>query len=297
MKANRPLFFVVLVCTLLAVNLAAQAPTLTIKCSDVNVAGAQETDTYAINNKSAIAGDYVDSSGVQHGMILKGKTLTSFDGPSGSSSIAAYGINTKGIVVGWYISSSGVTTGFAYYKGTFSPVAYPGATATEANGINDPGWIVGQYTDTSGVTHGFYWDTKNYHNIDIPGASETVAWAINNANLMTVYDVNTSSSYPIDGYTYDGTTFTKMDPPNSSGGVAIHGINNKGDLNFTIFDASLNRHGVLYQAATGVYTQFDDKKGANTTRADGLNDKDVQVGRYSPASGSPANQGFKCTAK
>jgi len=299
MKTNRPLLFIGLVCILLAVNLAAQAPTLTIKCADVKVkvTGALETDAYAINNKSAIAGDYVDSASVQHGMILKGKTLTTFDGPSGSSSIAAYGINTAGLVVGWYLDSTGTPQSFAYAKGKFSPVAFPGAAYTEANGVNDPGWIVGQFFDTAGVAHGFYWDTKKYHQVDIPGASWTSVWAINNNKLMTAYDLNTSSGYPIDGYTYDGTTWTKVDPPNSSGGVAIHGINNKGDLNFTIFDSSLNRHGVLYQKSTGVFTQFDDPKGVNSTRADGLNDKDVQVGRYTPGSGNPPNAGFKCTAK
>jgi len=31
---------------------------------------AQETDTYGLNNRNVIAGDYVDSGGVQHGMIL-----------------------------------------------------------------------------------------------------------------------------------------------------------------------------------------------------------------------------------
>jgi len=297
MKMNRPLLFIGLVCFLLAVNLAAQAPDLKITCTDVNVKGAQETDTYAINDKNVIAGDYIDSAGVQHGMILKGKTATEFDGPSGSTSIAAYGINTAGLVVGWYVDSTGVPQSFAYAKGKFSAVAFPGAAYTEANGVNDNGWIVGQFEDTAGVFHGFYWNTKTYTQVDIPGASWTSVWAINKSNVMTAYDENTSTGYPIDGYIYNGTTWTKMDPPNSSGGVAIHGINTAGDLDFTIFDSSENRHGVLYQAKTGVYTQFDDKKGVDSTRADGLNDKDTMVGRYSPASGSPANQGFKCTAK
>jgi len=300
MRMNRPLLFIGLVCILLAVNLAAQAPTVTIKCSNVTVSGASETDTYAINDKNVIAGDYVDSAGVQHGMLLKGKTVTKFDGPSGSTSIAAYGINNlkKPVVVGWYLDSTGTPQSFAYANGDFSSVAFPNAVYTEANGINDNGWIVGQFEDTAGVFHGFYWDTKKYHQVDIPSSSWTTVWAINNSNVMTAYDLNTSTGYPIDGYTYNGTTWTKMDPPNSSGGVAIHGINNNGDLDFTIFDSSDNRHGVLYQAKTQTYTQFDaTKNGVNSTRADGLNDKDVQVGRYSPASGSPANQGFKCTAK
>ena len=295
----KPLLYTLLACGLIAATAMAQEqPDLTIKCSDVKVkvAGALETDAYAINNKNAIAGDYIDSSSVQHGMIMKGKIVTSFDGPAGSTSIAAYGINTAGVVVGWYLDSSGTPQSFSYAKGTFSSVAFPGAAYTEANGINDPGWIVGTYVDSSGNTHGFYWDTKTYHSIDIPGASYTVAWAINNNKLMTAYDVSTSSCLPIDGYTYDGTTFTKIDPPGSAG-TAIHGINNKGDIDFTIFDSSNNRHGVLYQKSTGVFTQYDDSKGVNTTRADGINDKDTMVGRYSPASGNPANAGFKCTVK
>jgi len=295
---NRPLFFIGLVCILLVVNLAAQAPTVTIKCSNVTVAGAEETDTYAINDKNVIAGDYIDSAGVQHGMILKGKTVTKFDGPSGSTEIAAYGINKAGLVVGWYDNSAGIPTSFAYAKGNFSPVAFPGAAYTEANGVNDNGWIVGQFEDTALVFHGFYWNTSTYTQVDIPGASWTTVWAINDSNVMTAYDLNTSTGYPIDGYIYNGTTWTKMDPPGAVNGTAIHGINAAGDLDFTIFDSSDNRHGVLYQAKTQTYTQFDaTKNGTNTTRADGINDKDTMVGRYSPASGSPANQGFKCTAK
>jgi len=295
---NRPLLFIGLVCILLAVNLAAQAPTVTIKCTNVSVKGATETDTYAINDKNVIAGDYIDSAGVQHGMILKGKTVTKFDGPAGSTSIAAYGINTAGVVVGWYVDTTGIPQSFAYSKGTFSTVAFPGAVYTEANGINDNGWIVGQFEDTAGVFHGFYWNTSTYTQVDIPGASWTSVWAINKSNVMTAYDEDTSTGLPIDGYTYNGTTWTKFDPPNAADGTAIHGINNNGDLDFTIFDSAENRHGVLYQAKTQTYTQFDaTKNGVNSTRADGLNDKDVMVGRYSPASGSPANQGFKCTAK
>jgi hypothetical protein len=296
MKTMR--FFVILACLLLVANVFAQLPDAKIKitCKDVTVAGATETDTYAIADNKAIAGDYIDSSGVQHGMILKGKKVTKFDGPTGSTFIAAYGINSANVVVGWYYDSSGIPESFAYAKGSFSSVAFPGAVYTEANGINDHGWIVGQFEDTSGVFHGFYWDTTNYHQVDIPGSSWTNVWAINNSNVMTAYDEDTSTGYPIDGYIYDGTTWTKMDPPNSSGGVAIHGINNKGDLDFTIFDSSDNRHGVLYQAATGVYTQFDDPKGVNGTRADGINDSDMMVGRYTP-SGSSSSYGFQCTVK
>jgi len=284
-----------LACLFAAVNLAAQTPAVTIKCSDVNVSGATETDSYAVNNNGVIAGDYIDSSSVQHGLILAHTTVKKFDGPSGSSLIAAYGINKFNAVVGWYIDANGVTQGFEYANGKMHSVFVPNSTGTEPNGINDNGWIVGQYFDSTGVTHGFYWDTKKYHAVNVSGAPQTFVWAINNANLMTV-NSETSTGASMDGYTYDGKTFTKVDVPGATSTVA-HGINNKGDLDYTIFDSSGNRHGVIYQAATKVFTQFDDANGVNSTRADGINDTDAMVGRYSPTSGTPPNQGFRCVAQ
>lgn len=172
-----------------------------------------------------------------------------------------------------------------------TPVAFPKAVSTQANGINDNGWIVGSYVDTLGVTHGFYWDTKKYHKINVKGAASTQAWAINNANLITVFTLD-PNGVPLDGYVYDRKTFTNMDIPGATSTV-IHGINNNGDINCTIFDASSNRHGVLLHA--GTYTQFDDPKGVNTTRADGINDSMAMVGRYSPPDNS--NAGFKAKVK
>lgn len=284
-------------CLLAAVNFTAQAQEVTIKCADINVpiTGALETDTYAINNGGVIAGDYLDSSSVQHALIMKGKVYKTFDGPTGSSLIAAYGINNKNTVVGWYYNSSSIETGFEYLSGKMITVTYPGSSGTEVNGINDNDWIVGSYLDSTGVNHGWYWDTKKFHAVNVSGAPQTFVWAINNSNVMTVY-TESSTGASMDGYTYNGTTFTKMDVPGAAETVA-HGINTNGDIDFTIFDSSNNRHGVLYQASTGVFTQFDDPNGVNETRADGMNDSDTMVGRYTPSSGTPANQGFGCTAK
>lgn len=281
--------FVVLAVTLMAVSALAQPP-VTFKFVDVKVKGAIQTDSYAVNNAGVIAGDYIDSSNVQHGLILNKGVVTTFDGPGGSSLIAAYGINSANAVVGWYLNSSGVPTAFMYAKGKFAAVAFPGAASTEANGINDNGWIVGTYVDTKAVTHGFYWDTKKYHPITLKGAFSTTAWDINNKNVITVF-ATLSSGVPGDAYLLSGAKLTKVDVPGATGN-AIHGINNNGDLNYTIFDASNNRHGVLFHA--GVFTQFDDPKGVNGTRADGINDKLLMVGRYTPP-GTSKNAGFKAT--
>lgn len=281
--------FFVLSVTLMAVSAVAE-PLVTFKFVDVKVKGAIQTDSYAVNKAGVIAGDYIDSSGVQHGLILNKGVVTKFDGPGGSTLIAAYGINSSNAVVGWYLNSSGVATAFMYAKGKFASVAFPGAASTEANGINDNGWIVGTYVDTKGVTHGFYWDTKKYHPITLKGAFSTTAWAINNKNVITVF-ASLSNGVPADAYLLSGAKLTKVDVPGATGN-AIHGINNNGDLNYTIFDASNNRHGVLFHA--GVYTQFDDPKGVNGTRADGINDTLVMVGRYTPP-GTSTNAGFKAT--
>ncbi len=297
MKNHLSLLSILFLSILIGVNAAAQSANVTIKCKDAKAKGASETDSYGVNNAGVIAGDYLDSAGNQHGMILDGKKVTTFEAPAGGSLIAGYGINNSNVVAGWYTDSNGIFQGFTYDNGTMTPIFFPKSTGTQANGINDNGWVVGDYFDTNGVTHGFYWDTKKYHKVNVKGAESTTVWAINNANVMTVYTTDTSTGLPLDAYTTtNGRKFTVVNPPGFTNN-AIHGINNNGDLNYTVFDASQNRHGMLYQAATGAFTQFDDPKGANTTRADGINDTDVMVGRYSPASGTPANAGFKCTVQ
>ncbi len=274
---------------------SAQAPPApTFKFSNVKAKGAIETDTYAVNNAGVIAGDYVDSSGVQHGMILNKAKVTSFDGPAGSTLIAAYGINNSNVVVGWYADSNGIPTSFMYANGTFTPIAFPKGASTEANGINDNGWIVGTYLDTKSVQHGFYWDTKKYHAITVKKAFSTTAWAINNSNVITVFTSN-SSGVPVDAFLLSGTKFTNVDVPGAAGS-ALHGIDTAGDLDYTTFDSSNNRHGVLFQVSTGAFTTYDDPKGVDGTRADGINDSLEMVGRYTSPGGSN-NVGFKVITK
>ena len=61
---------------LLFVNAAAQTPGLTFKFKTINVAGAQSTGIYGINNAGTMVGSYVDSGGVRHGFELSGGKLT-----------------------------------------------------------------------------------------------------------------------------------------------------------------------------------------------------------------------------
>src|ERR1700681_3600480 len=80
MKIRRLLTcFLLLAVTLMAASAMAQPP-VTFKFADVKAKGAIQTDSYAVNNAGVIAGDYIDSSNVQHGLILNKAVVTSFDG-------------------------------------------------------------------------------------------------------------------------------------------------------------------------------------------------------------------------
>jgi probable HAF family extracellular repeat protein len=266
---------------------------------DVNAPGAAETDPYAVNNLGAIAGDYVDSKSVQHGMILKGKALTTIDRTNcsttpGATAIAFYGINRAGTVVGWCQDTvTGVNDAFSYFKGKFTTIFPPGSISTQAHGINDKGQIVGTYLDSANNQHGFLLSGKTYTTLDVPGGfTNSDAWAINNQGLITIFALNGSGKY--DSFLFNGKSYKKIDVPKADQSF-VAAIDSFGDRIYTILDASNNTHGAFFlNIKGGGYTVFDDPKGVGTTAAFGLNDKLRIVGRYAPTAGpsGPPAQGY-----
>jgi hypothetical protein len=292
---KRSIFGVLLVLAFVAVGIAA-APPLTFTYSDVHATKtATETDTYGVNAAGAIAGDYIDSAGVQHGMILAGKKLTTVDNKSCSANtISFYGINSAGTVVGWCVSTkTGLDMGFQYAKGKFTAVSFPKSSGTQATGINDTGEIVGLYLDSSGLSHGFSKIGTKYAGIDIKGDSNTVAWGVNNKGQITVYATNSAGDF--DSFLNTGTKFKNIDNPSAKGGLGtiVHTPNNKGDIDGTYYDSASAERGWLLHG--GKYYDVADPNGPTISRADGLNDKLEIVGRYTPSAGG--NVGFKATTK
>jgi probable HAF family extracellular repeat protein len=251
---------------------------------------AQETDTYGLNDRGVIAGDYVDSNSVQHGMILTSLVsvvpkLTTVDRADcltspGSTTIAFYAINNLGVAAGWCTNTSSVQIGFTYSQGTFTDISIPGATLVNANGINDAGDVVGTYADANGLQHGYLLSGGKLTLLDPPGtASLNTAWGINNAGVITVYGVDANGTYLSFTTADQGKTYTPFHDPNEGPtGTVIHEISNNGDIVGTVFDVNSNRHGVLYHA--GTYTDYDDPNEANTTRGNGVNNSLVVVGRW-----------------
>jgi probable HAF family extracellular repeat protein len=266
---------------------------------------AQETDTYGMNDKGVIAGDYVDSNGVQHGMILTSLAtlvpkLTTADRADcvtspGSTTIAFYSINNLGVAAGWCTNTDSVQIGFTYSNGTFTDISIPGATLVDAIGINDAGDVVGTYKDANGLQHGYLLSGGKLTNLDPPGtASTNTAWGINNSGVITVYGIDANGKYISFTTADQGQTYTPFqDPDEGTIGTAIHQVNNNGDIVGTYFDANNATHGVLYHA--GTYNSFDDPNGVGTTRGDGLNNSLVFVGRY--GSGVYGGMGYQGVGK
>jgi len=296
---KRSILGVLLVLTFVAVGLAA-APPLTFTYSDVHAnKTALETDTYGINNAGVIVGDYVDAKSVQHGMILAGTKLTTVNNAAceaiaGTGGIAFYGVNSAGAAAGWCTSTkTGLDVGFVYAKGKFTPVNFPKSNGTQATGINDKGWVVGLYLDSANLSHGFVKVGTKYTSIDVKGATNTVAWGVNNKGQITVYATNSAGAF--DSYLVTGKVFKKINNPKggkTSGlGTIVHTPSNVGDIDGTYYNTAGTEMGWVLHA--GKYYDVVDTGGV--TRADGLNDKAVIVGRY--GSGSFGGTGFKATYK
>jgi len=304
---KRSILGVLLVLTFVAVGIAA-APPLKFTFKDVQASKtALETDTYAINNSGMIAGDYVDSAGLQHAMILAGTKLTKADhkgcvnNPPGTSP-AFYGLNNSGVAAGFCTASTGATIAFTYDSKTkkFTDIKIKGGSSIEASGINDKGAVVGTYVDSAGATHGFLKVGAKITKLDPPGVVGGLVGPadgfINNKGVITIFGLDTNNTYVSFTTADNGKTYKPFHGKGEgTTGTAIHNLNNKGDIVATVFDTAGNRHGILLHG--GKQYVFDDPKGdgPNATRADGLNDKLGIVGRY--GAGAFGGTGFFAQAK
>ncbi len=280
--------------TSMVANATNQCPTFKYSDVTVNVSGAVETDSYAINNSGVIAGDYIDSAGVQHGMLMMGKQVITIDNPNcAADTLTFYGVNSGNVAAGQCISAStGLLVALVWNKGKFTHLVPPGSTSANAAGINDNGDVVGGYTDSSGQQHGFVYSNGKYVKLDPPSdAGLTVnAWSINNQGYVGIYTESSTPQYlsyvtPDLGKTYVPFAYSGAGPE----GTVIHGINNKTGIDGTYFDANGGTHGIAYYK--GQFCTLDDPNSTNATRADGINDTFELVGRYTDST-TGATVGF-----
>lgn len=166
-----------------------------------------------VNDQGVAAGFYTNGQGKNRGYEYDVQTHRftrvlppGFTGATSlqSPSLTAAAINDFDDVVGFYTASGGVTDGFLQTPGgTFTQLAYPGASSTVALGISGTNEVVGSYTVGSGndvVTHGFTWTTTaGFASLSDPlGRNSTTINGVNvRGELVGFY---TDSSGSTDGF-------------------------------------------------------------------------------------------------
>jgi probable HAF family extracellular repeat protein len=251
--------------------------------SKIDFPGAAATTAAGINARGDIVGNYVDSAGVTHGLLLREGVFSTIDYP-GVTLTAARGINARGDIVGRVLDSSGGEHGFLLRDGSFSQVDYPGAAATTARGINNAGDITGRHFSSGGNESGFIWRDGSFYNVRVPSSCSTDVWMAMDNGQTAVGDFCTNADDGIHGYLRAKPgNFETIDFPNAGAPcTALRWINERGDI-VGVYANSLSEcdafqlHGFLL--TRGQYTAVD-FPGAAFTTALGVSDDGEIVGLF-----------------
>lgn len=163
-------------------------------------AGAISSEANGINDKKEIVGDYIDSSGVMHGFLLKGTEYTTLDVP-GASTIA-WQVNNKDRIVlsNWY--SPAHTYIYNVKTKKFQKIKdVPGAVNSYGTGLNNEGDISFFWDDSSGKRHGALCPecaskNRKYYKYDYPKAVWTLGAGINDKQtIVGTYQAQTNGPY------------------------------------------------------------------------------------------------------
>ena len=207
----------------------------------IDFPGTTRTRLTGLNDHGDVVGDYRDSAGVLHGILLSQGAFTTFD-PPGSILTRGIAINNLGVIGGHFLDSSNTRHSYLLSRGNFTTIDVPGAAqGTVAGGINDLGQIVGNFGDAAGNGHGFLLSAGKLTTIDFPGAfSMTIPFGINSSGeIVGWYD---DSNGILHSFTLRAGNFSTVDFPNSSGTRAIR-ANEAGQIVGSYF--SSGEHGFL----------------------------------------------------
>ncbi|MGA9473467.1 MAG: hypothetical protein WBV36_13460 [Terriglobales bacterium] len=287
----------------LAVSSHAQQPKVKFAFKDITVPTAVETNAFGINNKKEIVGDYINQAGAQEALFLKGSKLTKVACPSGGSP-TLYGVNSGGSAVSDDYCGNGVV--WTYVPGVgMRPVPNPGCPDCPffSLAINDSEVVAGMFQNEQQQLQGFTLDTGSgeFTAWDLPGGpTPQPALGMNNAGAIVLSAADPASGLA-HSYLFDGKSFMQIDVPGALQSFA-HGINNNGDIVYTVEDSNGNNWGVFFYATLREFYWFNQPDGRDNTRGYGLNDE-VQtktgvkleiVGTYL-LPGSTLNQAYEAT--
>jgi hypothetical protein len=131
----------------------------------------------AINDRRQTVGGYGIEG--QNAVFVRQRdgTFESFQYAGGG---IAYGINNRGQISG---QSAAGGSFIRELDGSFTAVAFAGASDTQAFGINSRGQVAGLYY--SDITHGFVrYEDGTFQTVDAPGADVTVLIGINDVGMI-----------------------------------------------------------------------------------------------------------------
>ncbi len=247
--------------------------------STIEVPGADNTSTNAINNHGQIVGIYA-VGGRTHGFLLDNGQFSTIDHPAGDVFTHLSGINNKGQIVGTFLGHDGLGS-FVLYKDIFTPIEVPGSDNTFVGGINNKGQFVGWYSE-GGSTHGFLLDAGVYTTLPdpvAPGVFGTMPSGINRrGQIVGTYEFLVNGSAAAGGFLLQNDVFTYIVHPDGESDTEVRGINNHAQIVglYDTFDGIT--HAFVFTTKKG-FTAVD-FPGALATGATGINRYGHVVGYY-----------------
>jgi uncharacterized membrane protein len=210
----------------------------------------------ALNDSGAIVGSYGDSHNASHGFLLFQGRLTSFMFP-GSSSTNVNDISSNGIIVGDYsVAVDQKQHHFMVHSGGFHEITLPGFPTVDftVTGVNANGDVIGVLDTDALPTIGYLLHNGKVTTFSFPGADITLPISINDEGVIVggylMGTVNENPSFMLK----DGV-FSNIDPPGSSGFVAVTKVSNSGVV-VGSFQAS-DTHSQAFALKNGTYTNVN----------------------------------------
>jgi hypothetical protein len=229
----------------------------------VPVNGAKDTLVAALNDKSVVAGTFVDSGNAKHGFFgTVAGSYTTFDYKAGGNTVAI-GIDTAGDIVGGFY---GTSTNFC--DATPFERTADGKIAAIKNGSKDmiglawgmdtKGDFVGYTCDKTGLITGYKGKAGKFTgNVTISGFQlATAPSGINDSGMIVGWSVDTGGLAK--GFILKGSTTSFVTYPKAKE-TQLLGLNDAGLVAGVWTDAQSVQHAFIYDTKKSKFTSIEPK--------------------------------------
>jgi probable HAF family extracellular repeat protein len=204
---------------------------------------------FSINNRSDIAGAYIDAAGSFHGYVHhRDGTIDPIEYPGGFDT-QAFGINDLGSVIGVYNDSAGNPHAFVLRDGVYKTTDIAGGLQTIPLSINDREETAGEYITTAN-TNGFGYVQQKDGTVSIvtaPGSAPQQTFFISINNRDQILGAYANATVAQQNFLVTGSVYALFDLPASFGAtfVSAQTVNDKDQIVGLYQDAAGAFHGFL----------------------------------------------------